>query len=108
MSKSSAVWIAFSVFQSYKLEGTVVAALALRQRFVLVANFTFVFILCDSKMQRMVNIRNLKEFATKQLPKDSALREVLLKEPEEIEVNEFLARLPLYLQLASMKTAPLT
>jgi len=56
----------------------------------------------------MVNIRNLKEFATKQLPKDSALREVLLKEPEEIEVNEFLARLPLYLQLASMKTAPLT
>jgi len=57
-------------------------------------------------MQRTVNIRNLKDFATKELPVNSTLREVLLSEPDEVEVNEFLARLPVYLRLAYLKTAP--
>jgi hypothetical protein len=56
-------------------------------------------------MHTTVNIRNLKEFATKELPIDSTLREVLLKQPDEVGVDVFLARLPIFLQLASMKTA---
>lgn len=50
-----------------------------------------------------IDIRKLKQFAFIQLPKDWALREILLTENEEIDVSTFLARLPVWLQLSTLK-----
>jgi hypothetical protein len=50
-----------------------------------------------------VNIRRLREFAFNELPKDWALREILLAESEEMEISVFLARLPLWLRLSIIK-----
>ena len=57
-------------------------------------------------MRNNINIKSLKEFAVKELPVDSPLREVLISEPDIVEVNEFLAKLPIYLRLVSLKTFP--
>ena len=57
-------------------------------------------------MQGNISIKSLKEFAVKELPIGSPLREVLLSEPGELKVNEFLARLPVYLRLVSLRTFP--
>ena len=46
-----------------------------------------------------VNISKLKNFAISKLPFGSPLREVLVSEDRELDVNTFLARLPLYLKL---------
>ena len=56
-------------------------------------------------MQGNINIKSIKEFAVKELPVGSPLREVLISEPDIVEVNEFLARLPVYLRLVSLKIA---
>jgi len=56
-------------------------------------------------MRSNINLKSLKEFAVRELPVGSPLREVLVSEPDEAEVNEFLARLPLYLKLVALKTA---
>lgn len=50
-----------------------------------------------------VNLSRLKTFALEKLPKDWPLREILLAENEEIDVSTFLARLPLYLKLSTLK-----
>lgn len=51
----------------------------------------------------LINIRRLIEFAFTQLPRDSALREVLLAETGEIDVSTFLARVPVWLRLSALK-----
>jgi len=50
-----------------------------------------------------VNIRELTNFAFSQLPKDWALREILLGENDVVDVSAFLARLPVWLQLSTLK-----
>jgi hypothetical protein len=52
-------------------------------------------------MPRTINIRPLKTFAL-QLPKDQALRDILLAENEELDLFTFLARLPIWLQLSKL------
>jgi len=49
--------------------------------------------------KKRVNISKLKNFAISKLPFGSPLREVLVSEDRELDVNTFLARLPLYLKL---------
>jgi hypothetical protein len=48
----------------------------------------------------MVNIKKLKEFVLEKLPKNSALREILISEEDELDINVFLARLPVWLKLS--------
>jgi hypothetical protein len=48
-----------------------------------------------------VNIEKLKEFALDKLPRNSALREVLISEEDELDVKIFMARLPVWLRLNS-------
>lgn len=50
-----------------------------------------------------LNIQRLKEFALTKLPRDSALREILLAETKEIDISTFLARLPIWLRLSTLK-----
>ena len=50
-----------------------------------------------------LNIQRLKKFAFTKLPKDSALREILLAEAKEIDVSTFLVRVPIWLQLSALK-----
>lgn len=47
-----------------------------------------------------INIRRLKDFAFTQLPKDWPLREILLSEEDELAIQIFLARLPVWLRLS--------
>ncbi|MEM3697092.1 MAG: hypothetical protein QXQ94_06285 [Candidatus Bathyarchaeia archaeon] len=47
-----------------------------------------------------VSIKKLKEFAIYKLPKNSALREILISEENELDINVFLARLPVWLKLS--------
>ena len=47
-----------------------------------------------------VNIGRLKTFAA-HLPRNSALRELLLTEKDELEANDFLSKISLWLRLAN-------
>ena len=47
----------------------------------------------------VINIKKLKKFAYERLPKDSALRDYLLTEEDEIPVNEFLVEVKTWLKL---------
>jgi len=47
---------------------------------------------------KTVDVRRLKDFAS-QLPKDSALRELLLTERDELEVCDFLSKMSVWLRL---------
>jgi len=46
-----------------------------------------------------INIRRIKEFAMAKLPKGSALRDVLLSESDDMDVNDFLAKMEIWLKL---------
>ena len=48
-----------------------------------------------------IKMKALKEFASQRLPRNAPLREVLLSEEDELEVDVFLARLPIWLKLSS-------
>ena len=52
---------------------------------------------------KIINIRSLKNFAFEKLPKSSILRELLLDEKEELWMEEFLAKLDLWLKLLRME-----
>lgn len=52
-----------------------------------------------------IDIRKLKNFAISQLPKDWALRDILLGENDTVDVSTFLARLPVWLQLSTSSEA---
>jgi hypothetical protein len=51
-----------------------------------------------------VDITRLKAFAAR-LPRDSALRELLLTEKDELEARDFLSRMSLWLRLASRESS---
>ncbi|MBS7658123.1 MAG: hypothetical protein ABIM42_08505 [candidate division WOR-3 bacterium] len=48
-------------------------------------------------------MKSLKDFALNNLPKGSVLREVLLMEKDELEVNEFLIKMDVWLKLFKME-----
>ena len=52
----------------------------------------------NSPRRRVIEIRRLKDFALK-LPPNSPLRVVLLLEDDELDVQTFLARMPVWLRL---------
>jgi hypothetical protein len=45
----------------------------------------------------------LKKMSREKMPSDWMLREILLSEPDELPASTFVARLPLYLKLLSIK-----
>jgi len=51
-----------------------------------------------------VRITRLKDFAVNYLPKDSRLREVILNERDELDVNEFVAKIDVWLKLLKMES----
>ena len=53
-------------------------------------------------LRRKVNIRGLKAFVLK-LPKNSRLRDLILAEDDEIDVQEFLSKMDLWLKLLRME-----
>jgi hypothetical protein len=50
-------------------------------------------------LRRKIDIRRLKRFALEHLPRDSPLRDVLLAEEDELSVQDFLAKMDLWLKL---------
>lgn len=52
---------------------------------------------------KTVKISKLKAFAADELPVGSPLREIILGEETELNVDIFLARLPVWLQLSKLK-----
>ncbi|MEM4650001.1 MAG: hypothetical protein QXP78_04980 [Candidatus Bathyarchaeia archaeon] len=55
-----------------------------------------------SKSSKRLSIKELKDFVLR-LPKGSVLREVLLLEKDELEVNEFLIKMDVWLKLLKME-----
>ncbi len=51
------------------------------------------------KGMRTLDIAGLKKFAKDSLPSDSALKEVLLAESDQMPVDVFINRFPVWLQL---------
>ena len=51
---------------------------------------------------KKIDMTPLKDFARKQLARDSVLAEVLSVESDEVDVYTFLGRVPLYLRLSSL------
>jgi hypothetical protein len=47
-----------------------------------------------------VNMCRLKNFASEKLPKNWLLYDIILSEKDEMDVNIFLARLPVWLRLS--------
>ncbi|MEM3733276.1 MAG: hypothetical protein QXK81_07225 [Candidatus Bathyarchaeia archaeon] len=56
-----------------------------------------------SKSSKRLSMKSLKDFALNNLPKGSVLREVLLMEKDELEVNEFLIKMDVWLKLFKME-----
>ncbi|MEM2614459.1 MAG: hypothetical protein QXO15_09615 [Nitrososphaerota archaeon] len=56
-----------------------------------------------SKSSKRLSMKSLKDFALNNLPKGSVLREVLLMEKDELEVNEFLIKMDIWLKLFKME-----
>lgn len=50
-----------------------------------------------------VDVRRLKEFAFSNLPEGSKLRDLILGEKEELGVEEFLAKMDLWLKLLKIE-----
>lgn len=46
-----------------------------------------------------VDIKALKAFALEKFPRDCALRDVLLAERDKLDVNEFLAKMDIWIKL---------
>jgi hypothetical protein len=56
----------------------------------------------NDQIKGHLNISRLRKFALDELPRNWALREVLLAENEEIDTSVFLALLPLWLRLSAL------
>lgn len=55
-------------------------------------------------IESKVNIRRLKDFASKHLPKNWVLRELVLTEHDELEPSEFCTKMDVWLKLARGET----
>jgi hypothetical protein len=56
-------------------------------------------LMCKGK----INISKLKQFALESLRPNSVLRDILLSQDDELEIQIFLARLPLFLELSKVQ-----
>ena len=54
-------------------------------------------------VKNKINIRRLKNFAFEKLPRNWALREILLSEKDELDSQTFIARLPIWLKLCRVE-----
>jgi hypothetical protein len=61
----------------------------------------------DSTSRRTfrVNMNKLKEFAISNLPEGSRLREILLAEKDEVDPEEFIAKVGIWLKLLRMESS---
>jgi len=53
----------------------------------------------------MIDIRSLKGFALERLHSSSRLRNVLLSERDQLKVNDFLAKMDIWITLLNLETA---
>ena len=53
----------------------------------------------------MIDIRSLKGFASERLHSGSGLRNVLLSERDQLGVNDFLAKMDVWITLLNLETA---
>jgi len=53
----------------------------------------------------MIDIRSLKGFASERLHTSSQLRNVLLSERDQLKVNDFLAKMDIWITLLNLETA---
>jgi len=53
----------------------------------------------------MIDIRRLKGFASERLHSGSRLRNVLLSERDQLKVNDFLAKMDIWITLLNLETA---
>jgi hypothetical protein len=53
---------------------------------------------------KKVDVRRLKDFALR-LPRSAVLRDLLLTEDDELEVNDFLAKMDLWLRLLNRESS---
>ncbi|MBO3800175.1 MAG: hypothetical protein FGF52_03885 [Candidatus Brockarchaeota archaeon] len=51
-----------------------------------------------------LDMRRLKDFALKSLPEDSKLKALILSEKDEISVEEFLAKMSVWLKLLALES----
>ncbi|MCD6241332.1 hypothetical protein J7K27_07440 [Candidatus Bathyarchaeota archaeon] len=51
-----------------------------------------------------VNIRSLRKFVDETFPRNSVLRELILGEPDQINVQEFLTKMKIWLRLLRMES----
>lgn len=54
---------------------------------------------------RRIDIRSLKEFARQHLPRDSALREIILSDRDVLDAEEFLVKVDVWLKLLRMESS---
>ena len=59
----------------------------------------------SSYQKGSVEIKELKSFVTRLLPLDSALRELILRQPDHIDASEFIARTADWLNLLDIETS---
>jgi len=52
--------------------------------------------------KKVVKLEQIKLFALQELPLDWVLRKILLSENDEVEIADFLSRLPIYLRLSRL------
>lgn len=50
---------------------------------------------------KRVNIRHLKNFASKTLPRDSIVRDLLLSEKDVLDAQEFVGKMEIWIKLLS-------
>lgn len=53
----------------------------------------------SNRRSNRINIKRLKRFALEKLPRDSALRDILLFEEDELDLVTFIERIPIWLRL---------
>jgi hypothetical protein len=57
----------------------------------------------DNLCDRTVDLRPLKQFLLERIAEDFPLKSILLAEPDEMPINLYMARLPVYLKLCESK-----
>ena len=53
---------------------------------------------------RILDIKRLKQWVAGTLPSSYYLREVIMMEPDELSIEEYLAKIPLWLKLLGLDT----
>ena len=57
-----------------------------------------------TQISHKVNLKKLKEYALTNLPKNSHLRDLVLSEKDEIDAEEFVVKISMWLKLIRMES----